>query len=445
MGEDTSVPIAYPPPFLIHIQFITPPLISQFSILNSQFSIPMSRSLIPLSLILLLASCGGGKSTDSADSLFADLPVLAEKQVVGTDTIVVARFTSLPDPIVLPASQFIDSLRLVHLENSDDALVGPSIVWTTGNRLFVYDYQLGTVKQFTDDGTYIGNIGNRGQGPGEYAVAPYYIDADLAAGRIYLLQTNTNKISSYDLDGRYVGDIPLAFKTPKGYFKIDSKNGTITVAALVFNITPENPVIWTQDFEGNVISRIDRPDLQVVPDFSNEIYASGAANSENIPLSYWYIDPSPDSLYTYSPATNRLTPSFTCDFGTSTPPVHSYKALPRFYTIVTNGDPIQAGEGSYMLPQNQPIVIDRTTLRGAPATLLLDTFGSLQVSNGWNHSPSPGYFTRTLDPGDLADWIERELASNSDLSSEERNRMQKLKESISPDDNTLVIVGRWRQ
>lgn len=407
----------------------------------------MSRiaSLIPLSLTLLLASCGGNKSTDSTDSLFADLPVLAEKQVVGTDTIIVDHFSSLPDPIVLPASQFIDSLRLVHLENSDDALVGPSIVWTAGNRLFVYDYQLGTVKQFTDDGTYIGNIGNRGQGPGEYAVAPYYIDADLAAGRIYLLQYNTDKISSYDLDGRYVGDIPLAFKTPKGFFKIDNGKGTITVAALVFTVTPDNPVVWTQDFEGNVLSRIDRPDLQVVPDFSNEIFASGAAGAEDIPISYWYLTPRADSLYTYSSTDNRLTPAFTCDFGTSTPPVHSFQALPRFYTIVTNGDPIQAGEGSYVLPQNQPIVIDRTTLRGAPATLMLDAFGPLQLLNGWNHSTSPGYFTYCIDPGDLADWIERELTSNSDLSSEERDRMQKLKDSISPDDNALVFVGRWRQ
>lgn len=399
--------------------------------------------IIPLSL--LLASCGGSKSAGSADALFADLPVLAEKQVVGTDTIIVARFSSLPDPIVLPASQFIDSLRLVHLENSDDALVGPSIVWTTGNRLFVYDYQLGTVKQFTDDGTYIGNIGNRGQGPGEYAVAPYYIDADLAAGRIYLLQYNTDKIISYDLEGQYVGDIPLAFNTPKGFFKIDNEKGTVTVAALVFTVTPDNPVVWTQDFEGNVLSRIDRPDLQVVPDFSNEIFASGGAGAEDIPISYWYLTPRADSLYTYSSADNRLTPAFTCDFGTSTPPVHSFQALPRFYTIVTNGDPIQAGEGSYVLPQNQPIVIDRTTLRGAPATLLLDTFGSFQLLNEWDHSTSPGYFTYCIDPGDLSDWIERELTSNSELSSEERDRMQKLKDSISPDDNTLVFVGRWRQ
>lgn len=403
----------------------------------------MKNFILPLTLCgLILASCSGNKAHHSPEALFANLPVIAERQISGTDTLIVARLTTMPDPITLHASDFIDSLRLIRLQNTDDAIVGSSIAWNAGNRLFVFDYQLNIVKQFTDDGTYIGNIGARGQGPGEYTIAPYYIDADLAAGRIYLLQYNTDKLISYDLDGNYVADIPLAFTSRKGVFKIDSAKGHITFATLGFTVDAENPVIWTQDFEGNLISRLDRSELKVVPDFSNEIYPSGPANSPDLTFSYWYIAPRADTLYTYLPEANRLTPRFTCDFGSETP-IHSLRTFPGFYSIVTTGDAIQAGPSSFIFPSQQPIVIDRTTLRGAPASLLLDQFGLLTMTSDWTDVRTPGYFSLCIDPGDLIDWIDRDLAANPSASTADIARMTDLKASISPDDNAYILLGRW--
>lgn len=399
-------------------------------------------------MLLAIASCGSHEknkgslpfSSNPSSKSFAEAPVVAERVAVGSDTIVVGKLTSTPETVTLLATELLDDLEIVKLENSDNATVGGGPVWVSDRRLIIYDGK--GIKQFDRKGKYLGNIGSKGQGPGEYSIAPYYIVADEDAGRIYLLEYGATNLLIYDTNGEYVGKIPLAEKVNKGFFEIDNEKGLLTVASLRFDGVSELGPIWVQDFQGNLISSVNRPDLGVVPDFSNEVTKGVVSGGDGFVYSLFRISPKADSLYVYDG--DRLRPDFTFDFGDEVP-IHGLLALPQFYVVMTFGAPVQVSEGGYNLPHNVPFVIDRTTLRGAPAVLMFDNLGTLTMSRGWYDVPNPEYLTWCVDPGDLLDCLKASPTSHPLANDEGMKRMRELQESIDLDDNNYVIIGKWKK
>lgn len=396
----------------------------------------------------VLTGCGSGSSSKgefsgSANPIsktFAEAPVVAQAVAHGSDTLIVGKLTSAPEQVTLIASDVLDDIELVKLENSDEAVVGRGNVWVTDKRILIYSDD--EVKQFDRSGKYLGKVGAKGQGPGEYSIAPYYMDADEKAGRIYMMQYNAKNIFVYDTDGKYIESIPLAQEVNKGFFTVDNEKGTVTIAALLFH-SDENPTpVWTQDMKGNVISSVFKPDITVVPDFSSEIYRGLNAGNEDFTYSLFRIDAKADTLYNYSDG--RLTPAFTFDFGDEVP-MHYFRAFPQFYVVVTFGTPEQVSESTYVLPSNAPFVIDRATLHGAPAVLMFDNFGTLTMDRGWTGCSNPEYLAWNLDPGDLLACLEAAPESHPLATEEGMARMKELKESIDPDDNNYVIIGRWKR
>ncbi len=399
-------------------------------------------------MLLAMSSCGPNEqakgslpfSANPSSKSFAEAQVVAERVAVGSDTIVVGKLTSAPETVTLLATELLDDLEIVKLENSDDATVGGGPVWVSDRRLIIYDGK--GIKQFDRKGRYLGNIGSQGQGPGEYRIAPYYIVADEDAGRIYLLEYGATNLLIYDTNGEYVGTIPLAEKVNKGFFEIDHDKGLLTVASLRFDGVSELGPIWVQDFQGNLISSVNRPDLGVEPDFSNEVTKGVASGGDGFVYSLFRISPKADSLYVYDG--DRLRPDFTFDFGDEVP-IHGLLALPQFYVVMTFGAPVQVSEGGYNLPHNVPFVIDRTTLHGAPAVLMLDNLGTLTMSHGWYDVPNPEYLTWCVDPGDLLDCLKASPTSHPLANEEGMKRMRELKETINLDDNNYVIIGKWKR
>lgn len=195
------------------------------------------QPVVGLMLTALTAACGakndnaaGGASSLAA---FDQLPVVAERvQLPDGGSIVVADPGKAGEKVTLKLSDLADDLKIVRLENSDDALVGAGQTWITGERIIVYSD--GVVKQFDFEGKCLGQIGAKGNGPGEYSIAPYdfYVDAD--AGRIYMVQYNATKLMSYNSDGTFAGDIPLAREMPKGAVRVDTKRQRITAVSICF-------------------------------------------------------------------------------------------------------------------------------------------------------------------------------------------------------------------
>ena len=396
---------------------------------------------------MLLPSCSqkeSGRSPHderSISEILIDSPMAAQRVVVGEDTVVVARLTEAPEPVTLLASEMFDEFELLKLEDTEAALTGGGKPWVSKNHIMIYDNN--NIKLYDRKGKFIANIGSRGQGPGEYSIAPYYMTIDEKHGKIYMMTYSASQINTYNVaDGTFAGSIPFVYESPKGFCMIDSENGRITVASMQFkDVSPCSPV-WVQDFDGNLISEVKRPDLGITPDFSNEINPGMSSDGKELYHSQCLItELIADTLYRSDGKT--IHPEFTYDFGDNVP-MHSLRAFPKFYVMKAFGDPVMVSENSYMVGSEMPFVIDRASLKGAPAELMIDQLGTLTLKKDWDYMSTPGYFTMSYDPGDLLDMLNAAPDSHPLVNEDGLKRMEELRNSIDPEGNHYVIIGHWK-
>ncbi|MDE5688972.1 MAG: 6-bladed beta-propeller [Paramuribaculum sp.] len=392
--------------------------------------------LIPLAATAAIIATSCGQKSDSSVNYTGNMPVVAQKVAVGADSVTVIDMSASEDINLIKASDLIDGLEIVKLENSDEAIVGEGAVWASDNRIIVYTE--GAMKQFDRKGKYLGTVGARGQGPGEYLTV-YDIDIDEKAGKIYLAEYNASKIHVYSTDGTFLNDIPLAQQARKCRIRVDNAAGKITVFAMQFTDDEGAFNAWEQDFDGNVLSKVQKPQLSVYPDFSNEIYASMATEPMEMMIFQYGTDG--DSIYAYIDGDMRpvMTPKFEGKV-----PMHSNFSTPRFYALILYGTPEQKGEYSFVFPDATPFIVDKKTLKGSYANLILDPIGSIVV-NDWLLYRNPDYFIMSLDPGTLSELIEKAPQEHEFVSKEAIERMNALKESIDVDDNNYIILGRWKK
>lgn len=396
----------------------------------------VSLTLILIAAVGSLTACSGGKDADKGPQLSTTLST----KIVNGDTVIILDPMAISQEVAtLKASDLMEDLQIIQLENSDEALVGEGRSWVFNDRIFIYSD--GVVKQFDRKGKYLGKVGQKGQGPGEYTIAPYDFYHDEKSGNTYMAQYNTRSISSYDADGNYLEDITLAQGFPKGTIHVDPENRTVTVSALNFDSDPDALRVWVQDFEGNVIKGLKRPDLAAVTDFSNEIASSVGSGPSDFLTSVFYIDGRPDTLFRYS--AEALHPALTIETDGKALP-HAYAYNPVLYGVTLFGKPEMVDENSWIIPGGTPIVIRKDNLSAGFASLLLDNLGSVVLKSGWVGGPSYPYFVMNLDPASLADMIEEAPDSHEMVSVEKIAEMKEFGKNIDADGNNYVIIGRWK-
>lgn len=393
-----------------------------------------------------ILSCGSKQDKNQPDAVgnLGNAPIVAEKVLAGNDTVIVVDVSAADrSPVSLKLSDLADDIEIVRLENNNEAFVGEGATWLTGNRIIIYSN--GIVRQFDRSGKYLGKIGNKGQGPGEYAIAPYDIYMDESAGRIYLAQYGATKLFEYDSDGSFIKDIPLAYKLEKGRINVDAAKETVTVAAMPFSESDHLENVWVQDFQGNVKSSDTKPWLAVVPDYSSEIKAGTPSAANGFDYSIFSITPRQDSLYVYKDGS--LHPAFTAkmDGSVEEVPMHDYVSTPSLYALILFSQPKAVSENSYIIPAMTPLVVDRKSLRGGFANLMLDNIGSVEINGNWLQESTPEYFVMTFDPGVLADKIEAASQEHEDLDASVIESMNKFKTTIDPDDNNYIVIGKWKK
>ena len=109
----------------------------------------------------------------------------------------------------LSLSDIADEVKAIELETTDQSLIGN---WVMHDRLLVSDdyilfldgSAISKILLFDINGTFIRQIGNRGQGPGEYARV-IDIAADFENNKIYAT-TSTEKIICYDFNGTFINE-----------------------------------------------------------------------------------------------------------------------------------------------------------------------------------------------------------------------------------------------
>lgn len=294
-------------------------------------------------------------------------------------------------------------------------------------------------------GKFLCDVGTIGRGPGEYLNTYGSPRIDEEDGTIWLLPWQTKTLLGYDLStGKFKKEIPLKYEVPKGQFQVDSKAGTVTVAALPFrDIVPM--IAWKQDMQGNVLWEIPSGHLALTPDFSNEIEC-GRNVKGTFDLSILTWGGGNDSLYVIDEGSLR--PVYTIDFNTKevesgedyqavineNAPIHSYKILPGYF-ISDVSFPVK-NEWGYTTGKPEYVLTDRKTGESIKTTFVNDYMAcGLDYANFLN-----GYWYTIYDPESFTEAAEKALKEGN-LSEKNKVRIQEILKDLTPESNNILIIA----
>lgn len=382
-----------------------------------------------------LSSCSNGGQSQKNSALDTQ-PIAGSVEVINGDSIWVCNLSALKDTVVLPLSYFADELQIVKLDNRDEALVPVRNVIVSDNYILVWGKDQTPFKLFDKSGKFLANVGSFGQGPGEYQLI-YDAQIDETGGRIYLLPWNAKSLLAYDLKGQAVQSIPLPGLVPKGVFKANTKDSLLSVFLLPFDYLPY--VAWTQKFNGEIQDTIRSRHLAIKPDFSNEVYSNKNGADFDVSL-FVFWERRPDSLYHY--ANGRLNPRFTMDFAKKEIPIHDYKELPRHFLGSTSVEK-QLDENNFTTEVLADFIMDKESLKGAFYKVENDYLGNLPIP-WFPYNCSNGYYTANMEPVTLKETLEKYLENAKDIPATDRERMQKLADSIHENDNNYILYAKLK-
>lgn len=390
--------------------------------------------LIVFTLSLLLYSCG--KQMKESVGLLNECSVIATKNVTASgDTVIVCDVSSVKESMVIPLSKLIDSLEIIRLENIDTAMINPVKVDITDSYIGANAYS--AYKLFTRSGKYLTDIGRRGQGPGEYLFV-YDSQIDEASNRIYLMPWSTKNMYVYDLQGNFLRNISLPYLVHKAIINVDVEKQHISIVQVPFE-DEDVPLAWTQDFDGQIIHEVKLKYLDLWPDYTNEVFTQKADKSKRFAdFNLYSFVPRADSLYYYDAVENRCIPKFTVNFQGDGIPGHIYYEVSDYYmTDIINKNP-------YVWIVDSRIIVDKATLKGGQFKIVIDELGGIPIEL---HTPTYSnfdYLAYSVEPGKLQIMIEEQLSHKERMSSEEVSKLVDFNNTISEDDNSYILLGKWK-
>ena len=266
---------------------------------------------------------------------------------------------------------------------------------------------------------------------------------DEKSGQVFLLPWNAKSIFVYDMNGKYVKDIPLNKKyekmiVPKGKFKVDVEKNRIAVMLLPFNYLPV--VAWVQDMEGNFLHEVPMNHLKVKPDFSNEVLsAKTSADALDVSLcTYWEMRK--DTLYHLNMESGKLQPKFALDFGGRDITIHDYFDFPHHY-IGSLAIPVQVGDRLYETKDTGIYMVEKVTGKGAFFRIGNDFLDNEPITYMPWHCNN-GYYTLNIEPSALMEKLEKGLKNNPDES--RRKEIEAFMKTIDEDDNNYIFIGKLK-
>ena len=157
----------------------------------SYFS-PFILSIMMVSTPIILTGCSGHSANSDKE-----------------DNIVTLQTNFDADP---PSyTDYFESIETIPLETNDSSLIATaSKILVVDDMIVVLDFRSSTVKEFHTDGSYIGQIGNKGQGPEDYLTV---YDISYNKDKKYLsLLSPYGVIVNYTLDNKFVDRVELPSK-----------------------------------------------------------------------------------------------------------------------------------------------------------------------------------------------------------------------------------------
>lgn len=381
--------------------------------------------------IFLFGACSGNKT--SGGRSLDDCPIVATQEMIGNDNVTTLHLDRVKDTLEMPVSQLLEDFRIVRLDNRDEALIKREFVSAYDNYICTGGTSQEPCRLFDKTGHFLCQIGANGQGPGEYwAVYDDYVDE--ANNRIYLMPWNAKSVLVYDLEGQYLSDIPLPILTPKGVFAIDTRKQLLTVGLLPINEIEGAPIVWQQDFKGNILHMVEAAPYSFKGDYSSEVSSySNISGIFDFSILSW--EPMADTLYYFIPEENRLAPVMTLQ-QPEEKISHDYMELPNHYIV-----DLPTGSSKSQYGTRTCVIVDKKTQKGAYLRVLNDLAGNVPIEKSIFHFKN-GYFAYTMDPGNLLDNIEAALSHPDRLSEEQLTQLKSLQNSVNTNDNNYLFIGK---
>lgn len=341
-------------------------------------------------------------------------------KINGSD-VVICPVSRVKDTLDLKLSDLVESCQIVKLDNNPEGFYDRSWHLEISDKyICVKSYGQQPAKLYDKSGKFICNIGKLGRGPGEYpTLNGLQFSAD--GRKLYLFPFGTTrKILEYDLAGKHIRDIPLAF-TQRKFKAFISRDSVITVLSMPFQ--NDSAICYQQDFKGRVLRKVSPPSYLLNESFDGEVFTN------YLTPEYDLFNTATDTLYNYNTSKNRLEPKFAKDFdGVKTITVS--REIPGYYYFSFRGQD----------KKSRMIFVNKKTLDAKYFRLKNDFFGNLDAQMIFSN----GYFINSVAAISLKKQIETALKSR-DLPEKERQKLLEFDRNLKADDNNVIFYGKLKE
>ena len=368
-----------------------------------------------LLIIISLASCATKKKDSSKSNKEKNEFILIdEKESVGEKT--------------MKLSDLIDDYRIIKFENSDSAIFRVRKPVVSKNYVAFIQGNSQPVVLFDKNGKFICKVGNIGQGPGEYSMA-YDALIDEQRNKIYITEMVSENIYVYDLEGNYILTHKIGNLQKSSLFL--NEDGSISVISLAFGDLAE-PLTAATVGRDSIKRLVYPPLISNFRDqsgrgvgFDNEVWVY--RNSDN----NGFMMTINDTLYNYDPVKNIVSPRAFLKEKSSKNPESWYLGLELPQAIVYN----------IVGPEGRTIWYDKVTEEISKMNIVNDFLGNAPVSTG---SFRDGYFVQVWEPGQLIDRIKERWLPQNDMTTQQRDDLNRLLSELNPDENNIMLIGRLK-
>ena len=410
----------------------------------------MKNNILLLCLMLALSACTKQSDNHSVG--------VKEGELFSLDV------TTLDNKIhTVYISDLMESMEIIQLDTVREAYIAINQLMVSDNYLLTTNGK--HAKLFRrSDGKFISNIGNRGQGPGEFFIVDGGI-IDERNKRVYLSDMVLDHVIAYDWNGKHLPDeaiqLPMV-STWKEVYLNETKD-----SALVF-VSPKgngnlvrfrkriesesNPYLcWQQDLKGNVSKSIYPGHLAMPIEINahNRIYVSHVTKES--PIYTFCIKQTKvflrDTLYHYNKVTNHFYPAYTTNFPhdecnlvfSTESPLHYYTTYQRYK------------KGELIAPQNletsRLVQVEKKTGKARYIRLVNDYLGGIEVSGvNFRYSMKDNYvYFRFNDVMKLKEQLEEVLNTNTSMDNSIRERITYLKNSLHEDSNDVIVLCTFKE
>ena len=223
-------------------------------------------------------------------------PLVANRDTVG-DTVVVriASGSLWGHPI-----SATEDLRVGIAEGDGPEAFGEidAVAVESDGAILVFDGQVPALRRFSKSGTYLGTIGGKGEGPGEYAGRPNGMMVD-RNGRIIVNDSGNGRLTAYSAEGEFLGSLGAAsgLRSLFGQAVAGDDEGRLYVHVLMVAPGPGMPTPWpigaeVRNSSGAILDTIPPPMLDGEPATFFGVLPDGSILAATIRSSHFEIQQS---------------------------------------------------------------------------------------------------------------------------------------------------------